>query len=285
MKRRNFLKNSLFSLFSIAAAKNEILLNAVKNIELDSKKVLLYLIKNKKGEWKIRCTSWIDLPKKTLRISSVYIKTFKPLEIVDNKNAQKRRMELWKLYNCSGRTGANIDVVRSQKGGLMRKNEARILFKKIASIGGKTSHKLYPELYKKIGSKLGKKRTSLFFTCPHCKKIGKTMAMFTWHFDNCLKNPKGPKKLRIEIRNTNGEKNPKSVLSNEQASLIRDIYIPYHKNFGATALSKKYKVSRNIINKIVCNLTYKNIKPPNVETLGVDNDKQLASNAICKYNI
>jgi hypothetical protein len=63
------------------------------------------------------------------------------------------------------------------------------------------------ETKKKISDSLkGKKHTeeakikmrgkTKIYTCPHCSKVGKTNAMFNWHFDNCkvLKNNSGLEK-------------------------------------------------------------------------------------------
>jgi len=113
MERRDFLKNSLFSLLGVALTSNKALASVVETLTPDSPKVLLYLIQNTKGQWKVRGTKWIDVAKKRIDSNKVLIETFKPLEIVDNDVANNRRNELWKIHNCSGEKGGPLDVIVS----------------------------------------------------------------------------------------------------------------------------------------------------------------------------
>ena len=53
-----------------------------------------------------------------------------------------------------------------------------------------------------------------------------------------------------------GEKNGAAKFTDEQARFIREIYIHRDRNFGSTALAKKFGVSRNTIEKIVNGVTY-----------------------------
>jgi hypothetical protein len=113
MERRDFLKNSLFGLLNVALISKKSLASVVETLIPNSPKVLLYLIQNTKGQWKVRGTKWIDVPTKKLDSSKVLLDTFKPLEIVDNKVANVRRNELWKIHNCSGEKGGPLDVIVS----------------------------------------------------------------------------------------------------------------------------------------------------------------------------
>lgn len=105
MDRRSFLKNSIGALLFAGLTSNKVLAGVVKTLTPDSPKVLLYLIQLKTGEWKIKATKWVDVPKKRLREVNVIRESFKPLEIVDVTNLSKRRNELWDLYKCTGRKG------------------------------------------------------------------------------------------------------------------------------------------------------------------------------------
>ena len=115
MERRDFLKNSLFSLLGVALTSNKALASVVETLTPESPKVLLYLIQNKKGQWKVRGTKWIDIAKKRVDSNKVLIETFKPLEIVSNDIANKRKNQLWIEYGCSGEKGAPLDIVVSEK--------------------------------------------------------------------------------------------------------------------------------------------------------------------------
>jgi len=115
MNRRGFLKNSISTLLFASLSNNKILAEVVNTLTPNSPKVLLYLIQNKKGQFKIRGTKWIDIAKKKLNEDKVYIETFKPLEIVEHEMANKRKNELWIKYNCSGEKGAPLNIIESEK--------------------------------------------------------------------------------------------------------------------------------------------------------------------------
>jgi ribosomal protein S6E (S10) len=108
MERRDFLKNSLFALFSTAIASNKVLATVAETLTPNSPKVLLYLIQKKNGFWFVRGTKWIDIAKTKINEEKYNIETFKPLDIIDNSIANKRRLELWKEYNCGGGIGGGI---------------------------------------------------------------------------------------------------------------------------------------------------------------------------------
>lgn len=59
--------------------------------------------------------------------------------------------------------------------------------------------------------------------------------------------------------NAKGLKNGNSKLNDEEIQFIRNNYTPYHKEFGATSLAKKFKVSTATIHKIVRNESWKHI--------------------------
>jgi hypothetical protein len=115
MLRRDFLKNSIGALLGVALTSNKVLASVVETLTPESPKVLLYLIQNKKGQWKVRGTKWIDIATKKLDSNKVLLETFKPLEIVSNDVANKIKNELWIKYNCSGEKGAPLNIVESEK--------------------------------------------------------------------------------------------------------------------------------------------------------------------------
>jgi len=115
MDRRSFVKNSLGALLFGAISNNKVLSQIVETLTPDSPSVLLYLIQNKKGQWKVRGTKWIDIAKKKLNEDKVYIETFKPLEVVNNEVANDRKNELWVKYNCSGEKGSPLNVIEAEK--------------------------------------------------------------------------------------------------------------------------------------------------------------------------
>ena len=53
-----------------------------------------------------------------------------------------------------------------------------------------------------------------------------------------------------------GENNPYAKLTNDQAEEIRNVYIPYDKEYGGRKLAQKYGVSRSVISLIVNNKSY-----------------------------
>jgi hypothetical protein len=103
MERRDFLKNSLFALFSTAITSNKVLASVAETLTPTSPKVLLYLVQTNDGQWKVKATKWIDFYQKRLKPCLVKPETFKLLDIVDYDVANTRKIELWKQYNCSGR--------------------------------------------------------------------------------------------------------------------------------------------------------------------------------------
>lgn len=113
MERRQFLKNSIGALLFGVINTNKVLASVAKDLTPTSPNVLLYLIQNKKGQWKVRGTKWVDVAKKRVDPNKVLIETFKPLEIVSNDVANKRKNELWIEYGCSGEKGAPLDVIES----------------------------------------------------------------------------------------------------------------------------------------------------------------------------
>ena len=110
MERRDFLKNSLFALFSTAIASNKVLASVAETLSPTSPKILLYLVETVKGDLKVRATKWVDLPIKRLIPSEVKPETFKALEIVDIDKVYERRSELWKEHNCTGRMGHLVSL-------------------------------------------------------------------------------------------------------------------------------------------------------------------------------
>ena len=110
MERRSFLKNSLFALLSGAIASNKVLAGVAETLTPTSPKILLYLVETVKGDLKVRATKWVDLPIKRLIPSEVKPETFKALEIVDLEDVYKRRNELWKEHNCTGRMGHLVSL-------------------------------------------------------------------------------------------------------------------------------------------------------------------------------
>jgi hypothetical protein len=115
MLRRDFLKNSIGALLGVALTSNKALASIVETLTPESPKVLLYLIQNTKGQWKVRGTKWIDVATKKLNSNKVLLDTFKPLEIVDNDVANNRRNELWKIHKCSGEKGGPLNIVVSEQ--------------------------------------------------------------------------------------------------------------------------------------------------------------------------
>lgn len=114
MDRRSFLKNSIGALLFAGLSSNKVLAGVVETLTPESPKVLLYLIQNKKGQWKVRGTKWIDIARKRVDVNKVIIETFKPLEIVSNDIANKRKNELWIQYGCRGEKGAPLNILVSE---------------------------------------------------------------------------------------------------------------------------------------------------------------------------
>ena len=57
-----------------------------------------------------------------------------------------------------------------------------------------------------------------------------------------------------------GENNTSAKLTEEQVRYIRKVYIPYHPEFGAKALAKKFGVHRETIYSIVSGKSWKHVK-------------------------
>jgi len=115
MDRREFLKNSIAGLLFASLEFNPTLKTVVDVLDISSPDVLLYLIRNKKEQWKVRGTKWVDIAKQKLDSNKVDLETFKPLEIVSNDIANSRKNELWIQYNCSGEKGGPLNVVISKQ--------------------------------------------------------------------------------------------------------------------------------------------------------------------------
>lgn len=48
-----------------------------------------------------------------------------------------------------------------------------------------------------------------------------------------------------------GQSHPQAKLTAEQVRQIRETYVPYHKEYGGTALAKRYGVSQTVVSGIV----------------------------------
>lgn len=163
MERREFLKNSLGALLFGAISSNKVLASVANTLTPTSPDVLLYLIQNKKGQWKVRGTKWVDIAKKRVDPNKVLIETFKPLEIVSNDIANKRKNELWIKYGCSGEKGAPLDVIEATNRvkdnhtkslkliNYLKSNEWKENFKKGHSAGGKIQGKILGQKNKESG--------------------------------------------------------------------------------------------------------------------------------------
>ena len=57
-----------------------------------------------------------------------------------------------------------------------------------------------------------------------------------------------------------GSTNTNSKLTDEQVQEIKSLYVKNSKEFGTVALGKKYGVTHRVINLIVRNISYKNVK-------------------------
>jgi hypothetical protein len=188
MERRDFLKNSLFALFSTAITSNKVLASVAETLTPTSPKVLLYLVETITGDLKVRATKWVDLPTKRLIPSEVKPETFKALEIVNLEDVNKRRLELWKEHNCTGRIGHLLSMgipmteeMRKEYGeyakknhiGKTRSNEVKnkIRLKAIGRPSSKKGIKVSEEIRKKM-SVSGKLKV---MTENHKKNIGKSV--------------------------------------------------------------------------------------------------------------
>lgn len=115
MDRRSFLK--LGSLFAAAmAVEASPILRAAANLaeQYPDLKVVLYLLKNKKGHFKVKATKYRDIPKRHLRSGKWDLDSFRILDIVDSNLATDRRNELWQIHNCKGKPpGWSVDIPHS----------------------------------------------------------------------------------------------------------------------------------------------------------------------------
>jgi hypothetical protein len=115
MDRRSFLKLSTLFAAAMAIESNPILKTIANSTEHQINKVLLYLIQNKNGQWKVLGTKYVDIAKSKINESKFDINTFRILDIVDNSIANKRKLELWNQYNCSGQKGGILDTIESTR--------------------------------------------------------------------------------------------------------------------------------------------------------------------------
>lgn len=154
MNRRSFLKGSIASLLLGTLSSNKVLASAINTLTPESLNVLLYLIQNKNGDWKIKGTKWTDI--KTARLSQFQynLNTFKPLTIVDNSIVNNVKERYWKEYNCKGRCPKNVNYLSSYKSGLKAKQSGQFAEATKKSYGA--SHRMYPQYWKEHGSKMGK---------------------------------------------------------------------------------------------------------------------------------
>ena len=56
------------------------------------------------------------------------------------------------------------------------------------------------------------------------------------------------------------QKNPKRKLTDMEVDWCRKVHIPFHKEFGSTALANKFEISQPCMNAILHHKTYKDIK-------------------------
>lgn len=108
MDRRSFLKLGALFMAAMAVESSPALRAAADLLETQPNRVVLYLIKTRKGQWKVLWTSYIDMPKKWVNLKRWDESTFRVLEIVDESVANERRDILWDEYNCSGSKGWRI---------------------------------------------------------------------------------------------------------------------------------------------------------------------------------
>jgi hypothetical protein len=161
MTRRGFLKNSIGALLLASLTSNKVIASVVKTIPKDSLDVLLYLIQTKDGDWKIRGTIWTKLAQQKLSSRQYNIETFKPLQIVDNKDANVVKKKYWVEYNCKGRC-VGLDYLQCYKNGVIAKKSGQ--FQSIATLGGSKTlkGKGYTDIQKKGTDTIIHKRLGLF---------------------------------------------------------------------------------------------------------------------------
>jgi hypothetical protein len=154
MNRRSFLKGSIASLLLGTLSSNKVLASTINALTPESLNVLLYLIQNKNGDWKIKGTKWTNI--KTARLSQFEydLNTFKPLTIVDNIIVNDVKEKYWKEYNCKGKCPKNVNYLSSYKSGLKAKQSGQWAEALKKSYGA--SHRMHPQYWKEHGSKIGK---------------------------------------------------------------------------------------------------------------------------------
>ncbi len=100
---------------AMAIETNPVLKRAAQLV--DDHSVVLYLLQNQDGKWKVRWTKHTQMTKKKISDKNVRIETFKILEILPESKAEARRRELWKEYGCSGIIGTPVGVARTTTAG------------------------------------------------------------------------------------------------------------------------------------------------------------------------
>jgi hypothetical protein len=174
MNRRDFLKNSIGALLFGALTSNKVLASVIESVPKDSLDVLLYLIQNKEGEWKIKGTIWTNLAKERLDPYKFNLDTFKPLKIVDNLDANKVKKFYWAEYNCSGKC-VSLNYLQSYKNGVKAKESGQFI--EFVKIGGKSKSdrkiKHLKSLTEKYGKSIGKKNTESGLLKSICSSGGK----------------------------------------------------------------------------------------------------------------
>lgn len=203
MDRRSFLK--LGSLFAAAmlVETSPALKAAAKILERDNTQVLLYLIRNYKGQWKVKGTKYIDVPKTRIDQRKFDVETFRFLGVVENHMANERKLELWKEYGCSGNKGFKLNVTKCTTNAI---NTNRLASEQLNNLGysfktiqfeniktkehqskaGSSGGTKTKELgYLKIASEIGSKKANEKIQCPCCKELIDRKNYKRWHGDNC----------------------------------------------------------------------------------------------------
>lgn len=153
MNRRSFLKLGALFAAAMAVETSPALKAAAKVLELDNTQVLLYLIRNHKGQWKVKGTKYVDVPKTRINQNLYDISTFRFLGTVENHVANERKLELWKEYNCSGNMGFKLDVSRSTRYGKRTGNINKEKTGFLSFVGSCTSLQMQSQNGKKGGKK------------------------------------------------------------------------------------------------------------------------------------
>jgi hypothetical protein len=117
MERREFLKLSVLFGAALALESNSGLKAIADTLSKINEKVVLYLIQSKNGDWKVRWTSWVDMPTRNLSSLKVNLDTFKLLAIVDESEANALRESLWIKYDCQGQKGQPVNIKKAKEAG------------------------------------------------------------------------------------------------------------------------------------------------------------------------